>query len=125
MSKTDGHGIVGLLDHILSNTHAATLPPTRADSRPNTHRPAPDAARKPTAATRRGRPLGRTATPRSLKEKVTLRITASLVARYRDWSWEARSQLSQLVERALLDYHDRERIDGISAHRSPGTDSSP
>ena len=43
------------------------------------------------------------------KEKVTLRITSTLVASYRDWSWEARSQLSQLVERALADYHEQHR----------------
>ena len=35
------------------------------------------------------------------KEKVTLRIPNDLIAEYRDWSWEARSQLSELVEQAL------------------------
>jgi len=43
------------------------------------------------------------------KEKVTLRITSTLVASYRDWSWEVRSQLSQLVERALAEYHQQHR----------------
>jgi hypothetical protein len=58
---------------------------------------------------RRGRPLGKTTSPRLLKEKVTLRLSSPLVASYRDWSWEARSQFSHLVERALTDYYQRQR----------------
>ena len=107
MSRADAHGIVVVLDQILSAGQAATLPPTRADSRPGTHRSAPDAARKPTAATRRGRPPGKAPVTARPKEKVTLRITSTLVASYRDWSWEARSQLSELVERALADYYQQ------------------
>lgn len=38
------------------------------------------------------------------REKVTLRIRSDLIAEYRDWSWEARCQLSELVERSLLCY---------------------
>ena len=54
---------------------------------------------------RRGRPLG----PRhrhNPKEKVTFRISRDLAATYRDWSWEARCQLSELVEQALLTYRE-------------------
>jgi hypothetical protein len=32
-----------------------------------------------------------------------------LVASYRDWSWEARSQFSHLIEKALTDYYQRQR----------------
>ena len=35
------------------------------------------------------------------KEKVTLRLDAELVADYRDWSWDQRCQLGELVEQAL------------------------
>ena len=114
MSKTDGHGIAGLLDRLLTANNARPLQPsaTQVPIRcPQPERVTSHTAHAPSANTRRGRPPGTVYAPRPHKEKVTLRITASLVARYRDWSWEARSQLSQLVERALLDYHDRERID--------------
>lgn len=114
MNKTDARGIVGLLDQILSTGHADTLPPSRTASRPGASRPVPaaiDAAGPPPATARRGRPPGKASsvTTPVAKEKVTLRITSTLVASYRDWSWEARSQLSQLVEQALADYHDRQR----------------
>ena len=45
----------------------------------------------------------------SPKEKVTLRISTALIAEYRDWSWEARMQLSRLVERALLHFREQHR----------------
>ena len=112
MSDTDGHGIVGLLDQILFTGHADTLRPSQTGSRPGRSRPVPaatDAASTPTAAARRGRPPGKASSMATPKEKVTLRITSTLVASYRDWSWEARSQLSQLVERALADYHEQHR----------------
>lgn len=112
MSKTDGHGIAGLLDQTLYTGHADTFEPSRTGSRPGRSRPIPvvtDAAGTPIAATRRGRPPGRGSVTAGPKEKVTLRITSALVASYRDWSWEARSQLSQLVERALADYHEQHR----------------
>ncbi len=113
MSETDGHGIVGLLDQILFTGHADMVQPSRTGSRPGRSRPVPaatDAASTPTAAARRGRPPGKSSQTARPKEKLTLRITSTLVASYRDWSWEARSQLSQLVEQALADYHNRQRI---------------
>ncbi len=42
---------------------------------------------------------------RNLKSE-TLRIARDLIAEYRDWSWEARCQLSELVERALATYRE-------------------
>jgi hypothetical protein len=56
------------------------------------------------AGSRRGRPLGKAISPGVPKEKVTLRLTTDLIATYRDWSWEARCQLSYLVEQALAEY---------------------
>lgn len=53
---------------------------------------------------RLGRPVGKVTRHQCPKEKVTLRIPSSLIAEYRDWSWEARCQLSELVERALAAY---------------------
>ncbi len=112
MNKTAGHGIEGLLDQILSTGHASTLPPSQTGLRPRASRPGPaaiGASDTPTTTARRGRPPGKASSMATPKEKVTLRITSTLVASYRDWSWEARSQLSQLVERALAAYHEQHR----------------
>ena len=57
---------------------------------------------------RRGRPAGKR-TSASPREKVTLRISRHLVADYRDWSWDARCNLSHLVEQALAEYRHRHR----------------
>ena len=108
MSKQAG-GIRGVLDGILSqekqqpspfatSATAIAQPPTAigqlADNS-NLSRP---------PGSRRGRPLGKAASPGVPKEKVTLRLTTDLIATYRDWSWEARCQLSYLVEQALAEY---------------------
>lgn len=58
---------------------------------------------------RRGRPVGRRVSGPSSTEKVTLRISRHLVAEYRDWSWDARCNLSHLVERALAEFRSRHR----------------
>jgi len=55
---------------------------------------------------RRGRPPASSENG-SAKQKVTVRIRSELIQSYRDWSWEARSSLSRLVERALIEYRDR------------------
>lgn len=62
-----------------------------------------------TCRARLGRPPGKTTRHECPKEKVTLRIPSSLIAEYRDWSWEARCQLSELVERALAAYRKTRR----------------
>ncbi len=59
---------------------------------------------KPRAAARRGRPPGQKAGETVSREKVTLRLSGELMAEYRDWSWEERCQLGELVERALTHY---------------------
>jgi hypothetical protein len=43
------------------------------------------------------------------KQKVTLRVPSDLIEEYRDWSWEARCQLSELVSQALTIYHKSHR----------------
>lgn len=53
---------------------------------------------------RRGRPPGTRAGEPIAREKVTLRLSADLMAEYREWSWEERCQLGELVERALSHY---------------------
>jgi len=52
---------------------------------------------------RAGRPLS--ARSHSLKrEKVTFTIRPDLIDSYRDWSWDARTSVSSLVEAALADF---------------------
>ena len=62
-------------------------------------------AATPRTQARRGRPPGRKAGESSEKEKVTLRISKELMDDYREWSWDERCQLGELVERAMSQYH--------------------
>jgi len=55
-------------------------------------------------AARRGRPPGQKPGEAVDKEKVTLRLNKELMDDYRDWSWEERCQVGELVEKALLQY---------------------
>jgi uncharacterized protein (DUF4415 family) len=67
--------------------------------------------RKPAATSRArlGRPPGKKSSNRRPKEKATLRIDTELMSDYRDWSWDERCQLGELVERALAEYRSRHR----------------
>jgi hypothetical protein len=106
MSTPQVRGINGLLSGILSAEPAAPLPPPSRKPRniPLTNVVVPIAP-KSVIAVRRGRPPGPSAVAEP-KEKVTVWITSTLIAEYRDWTWEARCQLSHLVERALADFRE-------------------
>jgi uncharacterized protein (DUF4415 family) len=73
-------------------------PPTERSAIPKKRKPAPPAFSR---RSRLGRPAGKTGGKTSAKEKFTVRIDAGLIAAYRDWSWEARCQVGELVEKAL------------------------
>jgi hypothetical protein len=99
-------GITGLLDEILSpagQTAAGIGQAHQLTNNPPIGQSAVASARQLPITVRRGRPPGK-ANAALPKEKVTVWITASLIADYREWTWEARCQLSNLVERALADY---------------------
>jgi uncharacterized protein (DUF4415 family) len=102
-------GIGGVLGDLISPavTPAASprleQPPAGDRKAGNTGTPKPPAASRPRRA-RLGRPLESSLRPTDRKEKVTLRVSSDLIAEYRNWSWEARCQLSELVERALRTY---------------------
>lgn len=70
-------------------------------------------SQKPKRTSRRsarlGRPPGKTQASVRPKEKATLRIDSELMSDYRDWSWDARCQLGELIERALTEYRKRHR----------------
>jgi hypothetical protein len=108
MTAPQVRGITGLLDGILSPARPVGPNCQKARQPKNTllasQSPLPSDPPLPVPV-RRGRPPGK-ATATSPKEKVTVWISSSLIAEYRDWTWEARCQLSHLVERALA--HHRE-----------------
>jgi len=111
MSKSQGRGITGLLDQILSTSGPEPENPPDNDPSPVHLHDQPgssDALHAPRVVARRGRPPGKAAAA-APREKVTVRIATELIANYRDWSWQARSQLSHLVEQALKDYQERNR----------------
>jgi uncharacterized protein (DUF4415 family) len=105
-------GIPGLLDELLSPPAAAKAARRIASKAREPQGPLPNAGptqELPSTATcgaRRGRPAGQSSATAQPREKVTLRLSTTLIAAYRDWSWEVRSQLSHLVELALADYRE-------------------
>jgi len=114
MSRRTANGIQSILDGILSpeNRQPSTSPqPPSAGTTGPRATPADktgEGQRPPTGA-RRGRPLGKAQDAAQPKTKVTLWLSTGIVTAYRDWSWEARSQFSHLVERALNEFHRSRR----------------
>jgi hypothetical protein len=111
MSKPQGRGITGLLDQILSTSGPQPENLPEKDPSPVHLHDQPGSSvslHVPRVVARRGRPPGKAAAA-APREKFTVRIATELIANYRDWSWQARSQLSHLVEQALKDYQDRNR----------------
>jgi hypothetical protein len=111
MSTPHIRGVAGLLDQILTTVECT--PPDSGRTGSSIARQYPrigstDCPNVPRVVARRGRPSGKAVAVAS-KEKVTVRVATDLIAAYREWSWEARSQLSHLVEQALTDYESRHR----------------
>ena len=48
--------------------------------------------------------LARKPASRRIRRKVTLRLSKELIDDYREWSWEERCQLGELVEKAMVQY---------------------
>ncbi len=110
--KTIG-GISGVLGELISSAPTSEESPPHKQSSAASREPEPAGSPEPTPPrpwhARLGRPPSKTTRHTNPKEKVTLRISSDLIAEYRDWSWEARCQLSELVERALDDYRRSRR----------------
>jgi uncharacterized protein (DUF4415 family) len=104
--------INGILDQFLSDkqpdAEVGKTTPTVVSTPPKT----PNTDSLPTSEmpiqVRRGRPPGKALLPNPPKEKVTLWLNQDLVAQYRDWSWEARRQLSPLIEEAMREYRRKQ-----------------
>jgi uncharacterized protein (DUF4415 family) len=107
MSHTKTTGIGGILDGLLSTAHGSQAKMRRLPSEepPKTDPFDGDTpAKTPRIAARRGRPPGKGRKRKKPKEKMTVWLDADLIAEYREWSWDARCQLSTLVEEALIEY---------------------
>ena len=61
---------------------------------------------RPATKARVGRPP-QSSVSAEARQKVTVRLRRDLIEGYRDWSWDARTSLSSLVETALADYFTR------------------
>ena len=81
---------------------------------PESHNPSGSSYRPSRLAThaRAGRPPGKSSPKAQRKAKLTVRIDADLVEKYRDWSWDARCNLGELVGRAMRLYLKNRRRDG-------------
>ena len=112
MARKPISGVSGVLGELISDTRPEPPAPAAPTTIPlKTPANAADKENPPTTTKSRarlGRPPGRQAAATTPKEKITVRIDARLVAFYRDWSWERRCQLGELVERALRDYRKRQ-----------------
>jgi hypothetical protein len=107
--KTIG-GISGVLGDLISPAPTAAASSELEEPQPSGRKaglldkPNPPTV-PPQRCARLGRPPDsrlRTTVP---KQKVTLRVPSDLIDQHRDWSWEARCQLSELVGQALSTYH--------------------
>ena len=111
MARSPIAGISGVLGELIGNPPVGEPKAQTANGKQS-----PDSrtfrATNPPEQSRRarlGRPSGRGRCSKGPKEKVTLRINVDLIACYRDWSWEKRCQLGELVEQALATYLHKSR----------------
>jgi hypothetical protein len=109
VAEKDITGVAGVLRGLIDVPSAAECQSARND---HPQREADDRiVNKPgkdrSIRARLGRPPGRTAGASPPREKLTIRVSADLATAYRDWSWEARCQLGELVESAMHSYLGR------------------
>lgn len=98
MGKTPITGIGGVIGGLISD--APPKPKPNEATGPTT--PKKTLKRPPNRThARTGRPPGKGNTSPKRKEKLTVRIDADLAAAYRDWSWDARCNLGELVSQAM------------------------
>lgn len=90
-------GIGGVLGGLISDDQPTLKPPEPSRTTPQ------DKPEKREHA-RVGRPPGKGSARAQRKEKMTVRIDANLVDKYRDWSWDARCNLGELVGAAMRRY---------------------
>lgn|GEM_PF-5750116 len=99
-------GVNGVLRRLLTDptgteSHEAAKP--LKDHTPQPSQPTKCPTHRPATKARVGRPP-EFAFRGGDRQKVTFRIRPDLIDCYRDWSWDARTSLSHLVEAALDEY---------------------
>jgi uncharacterized protein (DUF4415 family) len=104
-------GIQGILGTYVTSQNDAQVAPeaNQGTQSPDLDESRSKSQRASNKRARLGRPPGIAKGTSPRKEKATLRIEAELMSDYRDWSWDQRCQLGELVERALADYRRRHR----------------
>jgi uncharacterized protein (DUF4415 family) len=109
MAKKPVSGVSGVLGELISKEPEGTE--AEPKKQPHASRQKADATGTPSGPCRArlGRTPGNPSRNAGPKEKVTIRIPSDLIAEYRDWSWDARCQLSELVEQALSSYRKSRR----------------
>jgi hypothetical protein len=108
----EGRADTGVKGFFSDYSKAPAKPAPLKVEQPKPEAPAPPAAPvKRTASSkgekvkaRTGRPPGIANGSRSHKVKATMHLNAVLLDFYRDWSWEARCNLGELIERAMVAY---------------------
>ena len=98
-------GIGGVLGGLISDDRPKPEPSEPA-------RPTPRDKPEKKVHARAGRPPGKQLRNAQRREKLTVRIDADLLEKYRDWSWDARCNLGELVGRAMRLYLKNRRRDG-------------
>ena len=105
MAQKSVGGVTGVLGGLISNPPpAASEPPAREHcdrDMPIVSNTPLRPGSTPRSRARLGRPVGRVAGQAANKEKLTIRVDAELASTYRDWSWESRCQVGELVQQAL------------------------
>ena len=114
MAEKPFGGITGVLGEMISPSATPAASPGSERRWPPDRQSDSENGRKLQASSglrraRVGRPPGSSLRHTGPKEKVTLRINSDLIAEYRDWSWESRCQLGELVERALTTCRESRR----------------
>lgn len=108
MAKKRIEGVSGVLGGLITPEPTASVTEADNDTRAGRHGQAyqhqTTSPKVQRIHARRGRPPNQEAGPPPKREKVTLRIGANLIARYRERSWDERRQLCELVEDALRAY---------------------
>jgi hypothetical protein len=108
VARKEVGGVRGVLGELITDAPREQPPAKNMPPSASAANPKPSATTKllppKKARARLGRPPGRQSSESSPKEKLTVRIDAGLAALYRDWSWDERCQLGELIERALRAY---------------------
>ncbi|MGE3818890.1 MAG: hypothetical protein AB7I30_05600 [Isosphaeraceae bacterium] len=111
MAKKTIGGVRGVLGTLITESESGPPQPERI--RPAATPSAKTLPRKPETQprvkARTGRPLGRKDGEGTSREKVTVWVDSTIIAEYRDWSWDERCHLGELMERALASYLKRRR----------------